>query len=72
MYTSILQVLHGQFRQELQEIMPNSEKIFQWFITFGQVLNSLKARVNKWSEADHKRSSIPPSMQMLLRHKHHL
>ena len=72
LYTTILTILHDQFRDELQGVMPNAEKTFEWFITFEQVLGSLKSRVTDWSEIDHKRPSIPPSLQILLLHKHHL
>ena len=72
LYTTTLAILHDQFSDELQGVMPNAEKTFEWFITLEQVLTGLKSRVTKWSEIDHKRPSIPPSLQILLRHKHYL
>lgn len=72
LYSSILTVIHDQIQEELNEATSEIGKTFQWFLPFERFLSTLKSRLLEWKELINKRSAIPSSLRILLRHKHYL
>ena len=70
--TAILSILQDQFQREIENVLHDVDKIFNWFQSLEQFISALKLRVTAFCEAKHRRPSITHSLRILLRHKHDL
>ncbi|CAF1041604.1 unnamed protein product [Didymodactylos carnosus] len=66
-YQIILSLIHDSIEDDRSKMDP-----FKWFEQFQTFLHGLKVRTTIWHKAKRKRSTIPPSLKLLIKHKHHL
>ncbi|CAF1404808.1 unnamed protein product, partial [Didymodactylos carnosus] len=67
-YRNLLAVIHPHVEKERE----NKHDTYQWFTYFQKLLDALKHRVTVWHIAKQNRPSLPPSMRIMIKHKHYL
>ena len=68
-YEAILTTIQDEIAEKQAETAGRAQDRFEWL---QQLLSALKQRVTVWHKKKKERATLPPSIRILLKHKHHL
>ncbi|CAF3931915.1 unnamed protein product [Rotaria sp. Silwood1] len=71
-FSNILPQFLNTIHERIDELYTNIHDEFNIFAQFQNLLHALKSRVTVWTIQNQLRSTLPPSIQILLKYKHYL
>ncbi|CAF5093920.1 unnamed protein product, partial [Rotaria sp. Silwood1] len=71
-YWNVFQAVLNTIHEHIDELYTNIQDEFNIFVQFQNLLHALKSRVTVWTIQNQLRSTLPPSIRILLKYKHYL